>query len=729
MSKHNVPSVVGGGMHHPHKTGGSAHGSPHKMNKTPLKSNITNKIKPRHATDADISDDESGGEGGGSSATEDATTTSEDPDDFALSSATQSQSLRGAGQRLAGLKSGHGELSDTDMDDAAQAVGGAEDDEAGVSDDDDYAGVDNVSDSGEEDLGLSGNQILRSAEQDLIQEFEKAEQRRSASTVTRDLDVLGLDDFDMDARSLGLLQSSPALSAMLFAPEMPSIDLNQDPFLGLSQDADEYQQMWGAAESLMWRMPETARSREGSDPASGTQKRVRFEKTPSSTPSISEDEDPNEAFPDLFTPADDPIVSQQIAFGVNHDTLLSQGDCNDTDSFYDFDDEEDKLAFQIDEDSNSSDETSTYDSEDEGDTTDEETAEEQLAKLDERRRAARKSAGQDPATPAPVKQATPKTPRPATPRTANTRSSNTPRPPTPGSGRGPRSGTFQADPTRAAVTTDPAGGKLRVQPPTKPIGKDKEFWDRARSAIDSREGSRRNSIQIMRSNSSDSMPSRPFTAKSTLGSMFGGNLEFLRNNDAHGIGQDLFPQAMSRPQSSFSSLTETDDSAMNPPHLDLDMQDLVNMDDSDTEDNGMDTGALASPIEMSDSFHSGRGLERRSSDLLEHFNQHRGIIGSFRQNQHFVKQVSSQALHPAQRASTHEFNALQKGRRGAANTPITPVRKKKRASQDVTPSHGGVRKSVNSPLSSRRPRSRGNSTANANLLQTFARNPFDPFDE
>lgn len=211
------------------------------------------------------------------------------------------------------------------------------------------------------------------------------------------------------------------------------------------------------------------------------------------------------------------------------------------------------------------------------------------------------------------------------------------------------------------------------------------------------------------------MPARPFTARSTLGSMFDGNLDILRNNDTYGVAEDLFPNVLSRPQSSFSSFDGTENGVM-AQHADVSMDDFVNIDDSETE-------VATSPTDTN-MYSDYPTLPQESSNLFEHFQVNRSAIGAFRQNQNLAKHLSSQASHPAQRASTHEFNALQKGRRGAANTPITPARKK-RASQDFTPSHSGVRKSMSSPLAThRRSRSRGNSLAHADLSQTFSRNPF-----
>ncbi|KAL1311425.1 hypothetical protein AAFC00_001586 [Neodothiora populina] len=64
-------------------------------------------------------------------------------------------------------------------------------------------------------------------------------------------------------------------------------------------------------------------------------------------------------------------------------------------------------------------------------------------------------------------------------------------------------------------------------------------------------------------------------------------------------------------------------------------------------------------------------------DLLAHLDRQRGVVGSFRRNQQIAKHVGSLPSHPALRASASESNAMQSGRRAAANTPITPLRRKK----------------------------------------------------
>ena len=295
-------------------------------------------------------------------------------------------------------------------------------------------------------------------------------------------------------------------------------------------------------------------------------------------------------------------------------------------------------------------------------------------------------------------------------------------------GKGPKAGTFEIDPTRATMTSDDRGKKIKMLPPSQPLEKEKQFWDRARSANSSQRGSPRGSYMTMPNPGADSFPAQPFTAQSTLGSMFNGNLDILHNNDAAGFASKMvLPPMTGPPRSSFTATTATEPSDIG--FEDINMQDFVDIDDSETEDDAAPPGTLPPMLpSTSGSFTSDNGNnDSQQADLLGHFDQCVGAVGSFRRNQNQAKHISSLASHPAKRASTHEYNALQKGRRGAANTPMTPARKK-RASQDFSSTAGGIRKSMNSPLTSRRPRSRGNSLAgiaNADLYQTLARSPFD----
>ena len=309
-----------------------------------------------------------------------------------------------------------------------------------------------------------------------------------------------------------------------------------------------------------------------------------------------------------------------------------------------------------------------------------------------------------------------------------TPNTSTSRPTTPKSSNALKLGTFALDPTRATITTDSDGKKIKLLPPATPLEKDKAFWDRAKTANSSRDGSPGNTYLTVATASAraEVIPDRPFTTESTLGSMFQGNLDILRNNDVNGIADDMFP-AMVNSQASFVSSATMDDSDTDTG--DVNMQDFFDFDDCDSDTDEAPSRPLTSSgeQELFDVYMAGGLNSRCGSDLMGHFDQNRGVIGSFRRNQHQARHVSSLASHPAKRASAHEYNALQKGRRGAANTPLTPARKK-RASQDLSLNSAGVRKSISSPLTARRPRSRGNSlggVAANDLYQTLTRNPFD----
>lgn len=270
----------------------------------------------------------------------------------------------------------------------------------------------------------------------------------------------------------------------------------------------------------------------------------------------------------------------------------------------------------------------------------------------------------------------------------------------------PRMGTFACDPTKATVVSDANGKTTVLYMPTKPPEKHKAFWERAKSAATSRESSPRGSMSLnlpFNSATDHVTPQRPFTAQSTLATMFDGNMDFMRYNDMTALHrQDLAKALVPVPSSTYSSgittaanitVATTDEaSEMEDDFTDFTM--LVDMDpDSDTEDAPSPAGTTSPTKPTQPTF-------------LSH-----GMVGSFRLNQHRAKEESSLASHPASRASTSESNALQSGRRGAGNAPITPARKK-RTSKDMSFTGSGIRKSgpsaMSSPLARRnsRPKSR-----------------------
>lgn len=99
--------------------------------------------------------------------------------------------------------------------------------------------------------------------------------------------------------------------------------------------------------------------------------------------------------------------------------------------------------------------------------------------------------------------------------------------------------------------------------------------------------------------------------------------------------------------------------------------------DDEDEDMPDDSDHLSSPQKFPHLTSQSSNGSSGGFDLLAHLDRRRGVVGSFRRNQQIARHVGSLPSHPALRASASESNAMQSGRRAAANTPITPLRKKK----------------------------------------------------
>ncbi|KAK4553591.1 hypothetical protein LTR86_009387 [Recurvomyces mirabilis] len=644
------------------------------------------------AGDSDVSDDENMND------------ETNEADVFALSNARISE------QHLAGL--------DDDMF-TSDAVAGAsvsgEDD-----DDDDYTGVADVSDD-EEDVGEDNEDVVRrAAERDLIAEFDRAEQRRDTAEMAAEMDsmFLGTNQQDALARELGLASDSAGPTEFNY-----DVDMNDDPFVGLDLGDSLYRDMYDDAERALgiWDQASTPLARHNSEESTETKKRVRFAEPQetfsrsSSMSSVDEDQDPNEIFPDLFDVQDDPALRQQFGLDVDIDAQFSF-DFDDSGSVYDFDGDEERLAVVVDDEESDSDDMSSSsgsdnESDNEGDTTDEEIEEETAAReelMRKRRLSAARNAA--PSTPTPAKRAV----------GVSARSTGSPATPRTGGGKGPRIGKFVIDKTKAVMSADPTGKFMTVRPPSRPSEQDKDFWKRHQNATaaNSRASTPRSGMQHRRTSSKHDAPLRPFTAQSTLGTMFNGNLDILQNNSTPDIRSDFTTAFIPRPQSSYAGTLHA--SSDEEEEEDVDMSEFIDLDeygsDSDNEEPQSASSIMSPQLDLTSSM-SNLDTRRSENNLLDHLDQSRGLVGSFRRNQNFTKHVSSLASHPAKRASTMETNALLKGRRSAANIPITPLRKK-RVSQDLSMTGSGVKKNVSSPLSGRRPRSRGGSIS-AGMQQTL----------
>lgn len=687
------------------------HGSPKMAPKSSkqMKTNIKS-IAHGARTGDPVSDESDDGDDEGDSSTDDDDDDLDEPDDIALSGAARIGN--GAASRLAGLSP----VDVSMLDD--QAVAGAP-----MIDEEDYDGINEISDADESVADDDEKVVLRSAEKDLIAEFERTERPRTATAVTNDINGLSLGDHAAEVRRSSMQSEDSEIFDDL---EPLDVDFNQDPFQGLSSGDSLYQDMMQDAEGYVststhmstWRLGNEVESHENSAPSSVTQKRVRFDERTSSRASSmsSNEEDARNAFPDLFDGNDDQLL---YAFMPNAgaDALY------DNESVYDFEDEYERQAFEIDEEASDShsDEsdfscinllscahdnllTSVTADEDDGDTTDEEDPEVLVARVK-----AMRNARENASTPASTPNSEPSTPVPGKRPTAVARAKttngqlNTPKT----NDKGPKMGTFIRDPTKARVEADVQGSGVKVTCPTNPPESERAYWERARKAMGSRDGSPNGSLSCIHTTPrTASIPKRPLTAKATLGTMFDGNLDFLRNNDEWGIAEDLVAMSARNDakRASFTSTTTTSSSTA-AADTDVNMADFVELSDSDPDMDEPQSASVMSPTsDVFDEFvttpHNGN-----DGDLLEHFDQRRGLISSFRNNQTRARHVSSLAANPAKRAQTSENNALQPGRRAAANTPMTPARKN-RASQDLT--GAGIRK-VASPLVQKHRRSRGSS--------------------
>ncbi|CAK1360652.1 hypothetical protein CB0940_06664 [Cercospora beticola] len=680
-----------------------ANGSPKKAphHPRPMKSNITKMSNGTRTGDAVSDDSDNEAQEGAADSPDEESDSDDEADVFALSGAKRNGNI--AAPRLAGPAYNVG----------ADAVAGAE--KNLDSEDEDYDAVDD--DDEEED------DMEKALEKDLIQDFleheaeTEAQRPQTATSVSNDMTGLSLAEDASLARRLSLQSED---------------DLNwtEDPFHGLRTDDTLYQEMIDDAEDefsynlASWRMQQDEVSEDVlfdlHVQRSNNEKRVRFAENRSSrSSSMSSEDDPRDSYPDLLDGTSTPRNAAQYMMDV--DAID-----DDNESHFDFDYEDDyEGAIAEGDDEEDSDLDSDTSDETDGDATDDEDEEDAFRRMHaiHRENAAAAAESTPASTPIPSTPSTPVTDQ-APPLRQPTSTGPRPRGGKP-SGR-PRMGTFTHDPTRAAVTADENGNGIKISCPSKPIDKESAYWEQARQVMGSRDGSPGEPVTWTRTTPhTASIPQRPFTAKMTLGSMFNGNLDFLRTNDVNGITNGLvLPSTRgSSARSSFASSNTLDRERVTPAPAG-NLEDLVQYPDTDSDMDVDPTPSAAS--QQQDVFASFTNDDSEpmprldNEDLLDHFDQVPGGISVFRNNQHNVRQVSSLAANPASRVQTSEANALQKGRRNAANIPITPGRKT-RPSVDMTLTGAGVRKSAAhaSPLAQKRRRSRGNSLSQTLALDRF----------
>jgi hypothetical protein len=160
-------------------------------------------------------------------------------------------------------------------------------------DDENYDDVDAMSSGDESDFNPETEAaLLKDSERDLIQEFKQMEKRT---------------DHRKDLKQVWNMIASPDFSAV-----EPNIDFGKDPFLGLSPQDPAHTAMWNEAEGDLaaWRLPAPL---SGPAPRSAPEEDLDLDAVPSNTSprlskkvrfrrlsSVTSDEDPSEAFPDLM---------------------------------------------------------------------------------------------------------------------------------------------------------------------------------------------------------------------------------------------------------------------------------------------------------------------------------------------------------------------------------------------------------------------------------------------
>ncbi|KAF2208101.1 hypothetical protein CERZMDRAFT_101795 [Cercospora zeae-maydis SCOH1-5] len=687
-------------------------GSPKKkisQHHRPMKSNMTTMSHGTRTGDAVSDDSDNEAQQGAADSPDEESDSDDDADVYALPAA------KWTGNVPPPRRAGPAYNVETD------AMAGAE--KTLDSEDEDYDAVDDDDEDEEEEE----DDMEKALEKDLIQDFlaqeaeTEAQRPQTATSVSNDMTDLSLTGDAALARRLSV-QSEDSNAG--------DLDWTDDPFHGLGTDDTLYQEMIEDAEDefsynlASWRMQQD----EATDDVllnlhlqpSNNEKRVRFAENQSSrSSSMSSEDDPRDHYPDLLDGTSTPQNAAQYMMDL--DAID-----DDNESHFDFDYEDNYEGAVIEgDDEDDSDLDSDDSDETDGDATDDEDEEAAFRRMHaihmENAAAAAKET--------PASTPTPSTPTtPVTDQLPNLRqpASSGPRPRSGKNNGRPRMGIFTHDPTRAAVTADENGNGIKISCPSKPSEKDSAFWEQARQVMGSRDGSPGEPVTWTRTTPhTASIPQRPFTAKMTLGSMFNGNLDFLRTNDVNGITNGLvLPSTRgSSDRSSFAS-SNTLDREQAAPAPAADIEDLVQYPDTDS-DMEIDPAPSAAPQQqgVSESFtHDDSTPMPRldNEDLLDHFDQVPGGIASFRNNQHHVRQVSSLAANPTSRVQTSEANALQKGRRNAANIPITPGRKT-RPSVDMTLTGAGVRKPAvhASPLAQKRRRSRGNSLSQTLALDRF----------
>lgn len=256
----------------------------------------------------------------------------------------------------------------------------------------------------------------------------------------------------------------------------------------------------------------------------------------------------------------------------------------------------------------------------------------------------------------------------------------------------PKFGTFELDPRRNVLIVSGAGvtQKNKLYPAKIQTPQEKRFWQKLRESYKNSTASPRTSVQMGIEDDSDYeieqsifSPGGPFSPSGTL-----------MPDDVMGPAEAFHPftsvdsSGIVTEDASMASFSEDDD-AMDilSPYINFDAHGDDEDNSADTSDavdstvrqrsNTLPTYASSAPGTPSTPTLSRRDTLGSDFSGVAHLSRTPALVSSFRLNQEYAKEAASYALDPAARFSRSEMNAMQIGRRKAANTPITPMRKKR----------------------------------------------------
>lgn len=346
-------------------------GPPRRISKSEHSDTTNNQTGKQSALPSGLasSEDEKDGMGSDSDASEGNASAEDDADAEALSGVAKLTMK--PNQHLAGNQSSDalqdGDmmfLEDVDMMDMMDmsTSGGAEDsDGKSIEDDDDYTGLDAISDDDDRSGEEIEKDMLKAAEADLRQEYLETETER---TIQEESDWYAEELNRAGYRSRNLSIASEDDDPFGFSAPL---NLDEDPFQGAQLFDSEWQGLMDDAEMNLWRMPNPDRAREDSFQSTDRPKRVRFaegeplSRSSSRSSSGSSDDEADDAYPDIFMDQDDPKIQRLLAQDRGDGDMA--GYDSDAGSVYDFEDDADRFAFEMDEESDSTED----DSEDESD--------------------------------------------------------------------------------------------------------------------------------------------------------------------------------------------------------------------------------------------------------------------------------------------------------------------------------------------------------------------------